>query len=118
MYGLIGAGAGFVVTRWAKTAENSTDYSIMNTAKAMLWLPTTQEEKYKAKQATDTFFVRIGDLLSAGLVLVGTTWLVLETSGFAAVNVVLVAAWLAVAALLVRENRRLVAAREAERPAA
>jgi AAA family ATP:ADP antiporter len=109
VYGLIAAGAGFVVTRWAKTAENSTDYSIMNTAKAMLWLPTTPEEKYKAKQATDTFFVRIGDLLSAGLVLLGTTWLVVEISGFAAVNLALVLVWLAVAAVLVRENRRLTA---------
>jgi AAA family ATP:ADP antiporter len=109
-YGLIAAGAGFVVTRWAKTAENSTDYSIMNTAKAMLWLPTTKEEKYKAKQAADTFFVRIGDLLSAGLVLLGTTWLVLEVSGFAAVNLALVVVWLGVAAVLVRENRRLTAA--------
>jgi AAA family ATP:ADP antiporter len=117
-YGLIAAGAGFAITRWVKTAENSTDYSIMNTAKAMLWLPTTQEEKYKAKQATDTFFVRIGDLLSAGVVFVGTTWIVLGTSGFAAVNVVLVVVWLGVAAVLVRENRRLVAIQDEERPAA
>ena len=43
-----------------------TDYSVMNTAKQMVWLPTTREEKYKAKQAIDTFFVRIGDLLAAG----------------------------------------------------
>jgi hypothetical protein len=31
----------------------------------LLWLPTTREEKYKAKQAIDTFFVRGGDVLSA-----------------------------------------------------
>jgi AAA family ATP:ADP antiporter len=117
-YGLIAAGAGFAVTRWAKTAENGTDYSIMNTAKAMLWLPTTKEEKYKAKQATDTFFVRIGDLLSAAVVFVGTTWFVLETAGFAAVNVVLVVVWLLVSVALVREYRRLVARRESEKIAA
>ena len=29
------------VVRWAKTAENSADYSVMNTAKQLLWLPTT-----------------------------------------------------------------------------
>ena len=32
----------------------------MNTAKQMIWLPTSREEKYKAKQAIDTFFVRDG----------------------------------------------------------
>ena len=65
-YGLAAVGAGFVVFRWAKTAENASDYSIMNTAKQMLWLPTSRAEKYKAKQAVDTFFVRVGDVLSAG----------------------------------------------------
>src|SRR5690606_35134851 len=64
-YGLLALGAGFTVLRWAKTAENATDYSVMNTAKAMLWLPTSREEKYAAKQTVDTFFVRLGDVLSA-----------------------------------------------------
>ena len=57
-YSLIAAGVGFAVVRWIKTAENATDYSIMNTARQLLWLPTTREEKYKAKQAIDAFFVR------------------------------------------------------------
>jgi AAA family ATP:ADP antiporter len=106
-YGLIAAGAGLAATRWAKTAENSTDYSVMNTAKAVLWLPTAREEKYKAKQATDTFFVRIGDVMSAVLVLAGTSLLALGTAGFAAANLVLVLLWLGVSAILVRENRRV-----------
>ena len=116
-YGLIAFGAGFVVTRWAKTAENATDYSVMNTAKAMLWLPTTREQKYKAKQATDTFFVRMGDVMSAALVFAGTAWFTLGTAGFAAANVVLVVAWLALSVLLVRRNRRLVAETEPARAA-
>ena len=62
---LIAAGAGFAVVRAAKMAENATDYSVMNTGRQMLWLPTKREEKYKAKQAIDTFFVRAGDVLSA-----------------------------------------------------
>ncbi len=57
-YSIIAAGAGLGLVRWIKTAENATDYSIMNTARQLLWLPTTREEKYKAKQAIDTFFVR------------------------------------------------------------
>jgi AAA family ATP:ADP antiporter len=109
-YTLIGAGAAFGITRWAKTAENATDYSVMNTGRQMMWLPTTREEKYKAKQTLDTFFVRTGDLLAGAVVFVGTTWLHLGMRGFAWLNVALAAAWLVVGALLVRENRRLVKA--------
>src|SRR6185369_9668150 len=108
-----GVGVGFAILRWAKTAENATDYSIMNTGRQMLWLPTSREEKYKAKQALDTFFVRAGDLLSAGLVYAGTHWLALSARGFALTNVFLVLLWLGVAVLLLRENRRMVALKEA-----
>jgi AAA family ATP:ADP antiporter len=106
-YGLIGIGVGFAALRWAKTAENATDYSIMNTGRQMLWLPTTTEEKYSAKQAIDTFFVRAGDLISAGLFLAGSQWLGLESMGFARMNVLLVGVWLAVAVVLLRENARI-----------
>jgi AAA family ATP:ADP antiporter len=99
----------FAALRWAKTAENATDYSVMNTGKQMLWLPTTREEKYKAKQAVDTFFVRTGDLLSAGLVYAGTNWLLLDVAGFGWANLVLVIGWLVVAVAVIRENRRLAA---------
>ncbi len=68
--------------RWAKTAENATDYSLQNTVRQILFLPTTREQKYKAKQAIDTFFVRAGDLLSAALVFAGTTWLSLHDPEF------------------------------------
>ena len=108
-YGLIGAGAGFAVIRWVKTAENSTDYSVMNTAKAMLWLPTTREEKYQAKQAVDTFFVRLGDVMSAGMVFVGTTWLHFQSRQFALFNVVVIVVWMVAAWFVYRKYRRLTA---------
>jgi len=106
-YALIGSGVAWGVLRWAKTAENATDYSVMNTGRQMLWLPTTREEKYKAKQALDTFFVRTGDMIAAAVVFAGTTWLGLGISGFAWANVALVLLWLIVAVLLVLENRSL-----------
>jgi AAA family ATP:ADP antiporter len=106
-YALIGSGVAWSVLRWAKTAENATDYSVMNTVRQMLWLPTRPDEKYKAKQALDTFFVRTGDMLAAGVVFVGTTRLGLGIAGFAWVNVALVALWFLTAVALVRENRRL-----------
>jgi ATP:ADP antiporter, AAA family len=106
-YGIAAFGAGLAIVRWAKTAENATDYSVMNTGKQMLWLPTTREEKYKAKQAIDTFFVRMGDMIAGGVVYAGTHWLALGPTGFARLNLVVVAAWIAVTVALLRRNRQL-----------
>jgi AAA family ATP:ADP antiporter len=100
-YAVIAAGVGFSVVRWVKTAENATDYSIMNTARQLLWLPTTREEKYKAKQAVDAFFVRFGDVISAGVVYAGAHVIGLSVQQFALVNVVMTTVWLGVALTLV-----------------
>jgi ATP:ADP antiporter, AAA family len=56
---------------WLKVADNSIDYSLGNTTKQALWLPTSREAKYKAKQAVDSFFVRAGDVDPGGLRLRG-----------------------------------------------
>jgi ATP:ADP antiporter, AAA family len=84
---------------WLKVADNSLDYSLENTTKQALWLPTSREAKYKAKQAVDSFFMRAGDVIMAGVVYTGER-LAFSVPGFAALNVVLVGAWLSVAALL------------------
>jgi AAA family ATP:ADP antiporter len=81
----------------AKVAENSTDYSLNNTVRNMLFLPCTYEQKFSAKQAIDSFFVRMGDVLSALLVFIGTTVVSLSSRGFALVNAVLVVGWLVLA---------------------
>jgi ATP:ADP antiporter, AAA family len=106
-YGFVAVGATIAVVRAAKTAENSTDYSVMNTAKQLLWLPTTREEKYKAKQAVDSFFVRLGDLAAAFVVFAGTAWVTLDANGFGVVNLCFVAVWLVLAVALVRRNLAL-----------
>jgi len=85
------------VARWAKTAENATDYSLQNTVRNILFLPTTRAEKFKAKQAIDAFFVRAGDVLAALVVLGGTTLLSLSPSGFALVNVFVAFLWVVLA---------------------
>jgi ATP:ADP antiporter, AAA family len=107
-YGVIAAGVSFAVVRWIKTAENATDYSIMNTARQLLWLPTSREEKYKAKQAIDTFFVRSGDLLSAAIVFLGTSVMQLSIARFALVNIVLTLTWIGVALVVLRRHQTLV----------
>ena len=81
----------------AKVAENSTDYSLNNTVRNMLFLPCTYEEKFSAKQAIDSFFVRMGDVLSALLVFIGTAVLTLGPRQFALVNAIIVFAWLIIA---------------------
>ena len=90
---------------YLKIADNSIDYSLGNTTKQALWLPTSREAKYKAKQAVDSFFVRTGDVLQAGIVFTGER-LAFAVPAFAAVNVVLTIVWLAVAVLLNRELRK------------
>ena len=96
----------------AKVAENSTDYSLNNTVRNMLFLPCSREEKYSAKQVIDSFFVRCGDVMSAVMVFVGTTWLNLSARGFALVNVVLVVGWLTLAISVGRRYRTLTSERK------
>src|ERR1700721_2555268 len=50
------------VVRILKIAENSTNYSLQNTVRAALLLPTSREAKYKAKAAIETFCVLLGDV--------------------------------------------------------
>ncbi|MFN8177739.1 MAG: MFS transporter [bacterium] len=100
--------------RWAKTAENAADYSIQNTVRNVLFLPTTREQKYKAKQAIDTFFVRMGDGLSALLVFVGTGYLGFHASQFAMVNLALVVAWILLAVAVGRQNAQLMKTGESD----
>ncbi|HEY3497310.1 MAG TPA: Npt1/Npt2 family nucleotide transporter, partial [Polyangiaceae bacterium] len=104
------------VIRIGKTLENGIDYSLNNTVRQMLWLPTTRAMKYKAKQAVDTFFVRLGDVGSALLVYVGSQLFSWPIGGFAAVNVVLAVLWIGLVLRIVRENKKLDP--EAEPPAA
>ena len=86
----------FEAIRVVKIADNAISYSLGNTTMQALWLPTSRETKFKAKQAIDSFCVRAGDVLQAGVVYTGELT-ALTVSGFAAVNVVFACGWLAVA---------------------
>lgn len=117
-YALISFGAVFLLVRWVKALENGTDYSLQNTTKAALFLVTQREEKYKAKAAIDTFFVRGGDTLSALAVLIGTQFLGLKIERYALLNVVVVAALLVVCLKIIPAYGRRKAAADAAAPAA
>jgi AAA family ATP:ADP antiporter len=102
----------------ARVVESSLDYSLSNTTRQALWLPTSRDAKYKAKQVIDTFVVRAGDVMSAALVWLGAR-LALAPEAFIACNVVLSLAWLGLAVLLgrsyvgVSERHELAAAQPA-----
>ena len=112
-YGLFAAAPILALIRIAKITENATDYSLQNTLRRALFLPTSREAKYKALQAVETFFWRAGDMLNALATLVIVQILGLGVRAFALVNLALVVVWLVIAFGLFRENRRLTADAEA-----
>jgi len=95
------------VIKVMKVAENSTNYSLNNTARHVLWLPATPEMLYKGKPTIDTLFVRAGDGMAALTALVGIQILALATDTLFVVNVFLVLCWLGVAWAVIRQHRRL-----------
>ena len=99
-----------------KIADNSLDYSLGNTTRQVLWLPTSRAAKYKAKQAIDSFFVRMGDVASAGLVFAGER-LALSVPAFAAIIIVLALGWVGVVALLTALRTQRAALMGRPRPA-
>jgi len=105
-YGLVIALPILSIVRVAKILENGTDYSIQNTTRHALFLPTSREAKYKAQAAIETFFWRAGDVLAAVLVFVGAR-LAFGISNYATVNVVLVLVWVGLAAAIFLEHRKL-----------
>jgi len=95
-YGVIAFAPLLTVAFMTKVAENSVDYSLQNTARQALFLPTSRQAKYQAKVTIDTFLVRGGDVLAAGLVWLGSH-LHVQLRCFALVNVALAAVWMVIA---------------------
>ena len=100
--------------RIGKTFENASDYSVNKTTLQMLFLPTSHDIKYKAKQVVDSFFQRIGDVFSAGIVFLGTAVFTFGPTGFAALNLAFIAVWFVLVLLIVREHRAIEAGKRPE----
>jgi AAA family ATP:ADP antiporter len=114
-YGVIAVVPVFAVIQALKVLENSLNYSLQNTTRHALILPTSEDVKYAGKTTIDTFVWRLGDLVQAGIVAVGAT-LAVAPAQFALFNVVLAVLWAAVAMRLRLGYLRL-AQREAAAPA-
>ncbi len=107
-YAAFAAIGGLAVLRYAKTAENATDYSLQNTVKQALFLPTDRATKYKAKAAIDTFFVRFGDSAAAAIVATGLHVLHFGPRAFALVNLGLILAWILLNLGIAKEHKKMV----------
>jgi AAA family ATP:ADP antiporter len=94
------------LVRALKILDNSCDYSIQNTARQALYLPTSREAKYKAKAAIDAFCMRFGDVLQAGVVYVGTR-LGFMVSSFAALNLGFTVIWIWLVTVLARRYNKM-----------
>src|SRR6202522_1086981 len=81
------------VVRNLKIAENGANYSLQNTVRNALLLPTSREAKYKAKAAIETFCVRLGDVLQAGIIFLGTQ-LHASLTWFATITLAFIALWI------------------------
>jgi AAA family ATP:ADP antiporter len=107
-YGVTAVQPVLSAVRVMKIGENANDYSLNNTVRQALFLPTSREVKYKAKAAIDTFFARTGDALQAVVVFIGTH-LAFGIPAFAVVNVVIVGLWLTVVGGIARDHKKLTA---------
>jgi AAA family ATP:ADP antiporter len=117
LFGWVGL---FFVTNLAtvrveKTTENSLDYSLHNTVRQALFLPTSRDAKYRGKAAIDTFFFRMGDVIAGlGIVFVFVQVLGFGARAFAALNIALAAIWLLLAARAGRIHDELTARKGAD----
>lgn len=106
-YGLFAFLPILTTIRLARIIEAGTEYSVTNTCRQALFLPTDRAQTYEGKTAIETFFWRFGDLLQAGVVFVGTQYLSMGTANFALLNVVLAVIWTLTALVIGRDYRRL-----------
>jgi ATP:ADP antiporter, AAA family len=105
-YLLIGIVPVFALVQSVLVAQRSLDYSLLNTTRSALLLPMSREVKYQAKTTIDTFFYRLGDLLSTLSVFAGSKLLDNPRMQFIWLILVLSATMTLVAWLIGREYSR------------
>lgn len=116
-YLLIGVVPVFALLQPVLVVQRSLDYSLMNTSRSALLLPTSRLVKYQAKTAIDTFCYRLGDLLSTLTVLAGLKIFADPRTQIIWLVVVLSATMTLVAWLIGREYSRTVSSERETAPA-
>ena len=91
-------------------ADNGLNYSINQTSREMLFVPTSSDAQYKARAFTNMFVQRLAKgaatLLSAAFILIGVRWL-------SPVTVAITAFWIWIAVTAGRRFRELGISRNA-----
>jgi len=88
-YSLIALLPILLVARTTMVIENSVNYSLQITTRHALFLPVVREEKYVGKHTIDTFFFRVGDVLSGSFVYLASSIVGLGIVGFVVLNIAL-----------------------------
>jgi AAA family ATP:ADP antiporter len=109
-YSLLAVFPLLAVARPALIAENSVNDSLESTTRHALFLPVDRKSKYVGKHTIDTFFFRIGDVLSGSLVYLGSAVIGFGIAAFIATNLGLACLLLSLSWAIGR--RHLRAARE------
>lgn len=73
--------------------QNGLSYSLMQSTREQLYIPVSDEVRYKAKPFIDTFIFRFGDALACLAILIGTGPARLGLTGLTVVNSVFVLIW-------------------------
>lgn len=106
-YGVIAFVPIFSIIRLVKITEKGTNYSLNNTVRGALFLPTSQEATYEGKTTIDSFFWRFGDFAQAGIIFVGLNWFDLQLAHMALLSMGLAGIMLWLAVLIGRHYRTL-----------
>jgi ATP:ADP antiporter, AAA family len=85
-YALISFVPVFSLIYFYMVLENSGNYSLHNTARHALFLPVEQAAKFEGKTTIDTCFWRLGDLIQAGAIYIGSNLLGFNLIQFAMAN--------------------------------
>jgi AAA family ATP:ADP antiporter len=104
-YGALAAVPLLGLVQIARLLESGADHSIQTTAVHALFLPAGRDLKYQGTVVLETVFARLGDLLHALLIFLGSRFS-LSVSAYASINLALAVAALFLVALLYRENRK------------
>lgn len=104
-YSLIALLPTLVVVRGVMMLENSVNYSLQTTTRHALFLPMSREQKYVGKHTIDTFFFRVGDVLSGSFIFLASAVIGLGVVGFVIVNALLAVLLLALSRAIGSRHR-------------
>ncbi|MEH6591257.1 MAG: Npt1/Npt2 family nucleotide transporter [Halioglobus sp.] len=115
-YSLIALLPILAVVRFAMITENSVSYSLQSTTRHALFLPLTRAQKYIGKHTIDTFFLRLGDVLSGSFVYLLSTLVGIGIVSFACINAGLSCVLLGLSVAIGRRHRKLSRANNGNSP--